>query len=191
MVDEDTPFFHVTSFAAMEDIARRGLQPRQGGGVFSHGVYGEHSHGKVFFGQGRDAALAWYGKVQDMLWHEHQDDEEPDGLVPVLLRVDSDALPEDPQVDPIGDRDVPGSFFVTQRVPPSSIWYWCPREQGWFAVKDWDGDAHDGVREVEFFDEAGDVVDDETEAASRGFHICESYQHGGFKPDRDDDEAWE
>lgn len=189
--------YHVTTFSAVEDIAASGLKPRRGGGVYSHGGYGEHSQGKVFLAEGGAAALSWYGKIQDMLWHEHSDDEEPDHLVPVMLRVDLSSTSLQEEVDPVGDRDVPGSYFVTDVVPPDAIEFFDPTTQEWTPLEEWNGDVYDGVESIEYFDEDGDVVDeDDTDEygeqawSTRSFIVFGPYEDGGFKPSSQDEDAW-
>jgi hypothetical protein len=188
--DPSEALFHVTSFASLPSIAQRGLVPRSGGGTFSHGGYDAHSQGKVFLACGRDAALAWYGKVQDQLHHHFQDDEEPDALVPVLLMVLSDL--DDMFLDEIGDRDVPGSVYVLSTVAPGLLWFWSPEEEGWVPVEEWDDeDPYGGVESIEHYDADGEVVDEDDDWESRGFEVYGPYEPGGFKPDPDDDESWE
>lgn len=189
--------YHVTSFASVDSIAANGLRPRRGVGVYSHGGYGEHSQGKVFLAGDKDAALAWYGKIQDMLWHEHSDDEEPDELVPVMLRIDLSSTTLQEEVDPLGNRDVPGSYFVADVVPPDVIEFFDPSTQEWTPVEEWSADAYDGVESIEYFNDEGDVVDeDDTDEygeqawTTRGFTVYGPYDDGGFKPSMDDEEAW-
>jgi hypothetical protein len=190
-------FYHVTSFASVEGIAVNGLNPRRGGGVYSHGGYGEHSQGKVFLAGDKDAALAWYGKIQDMLWHHYSDDEEPDNLVPVMLRVDLSLTMLEADVDPLGDRDVPGSYFVTRTIPPEALEFFDPPSKEWLALEDWDADPYAGVKSIEYFNAEGDVVDEDDVDeygdqawTTRGFSTYDPYDDGGFKPSRDDEEAW-
>jgi hypothetical protein len=185
-------FYHTTSFASVDSIAANGLRPRRGAGVYSHGGYGKHSQGKVFLAGDKDAALAWYGKIQDMLWHEHSDDEEPDELVPVMLRIDLSGTTLQEEIDPLGDRDVPGSYFVTDVIPADAIEFFDPSTKEWTPLEDWSGDAYDGVESIEYFNDEGDVVDvvdeDDTDEygeqawTSRGFTVYGPYDDGGFKP---------
>ena len=193
----DDVFYHTTSFAFVDSIAASGLRPRRGAGVYSHGGYGEHSQGKVFLAGNKDAALAWYGKIQDMLWHEHSDDEEPDNLVPVMLRIALSGTTLQEEVDPLGDRDVPGSYFVDDVIPPDAIEFFDPSTKEWTPLEDWSADAYDGVESIEYFNDEGDVVDeDDTDEygeqawTSRGFTVYGPYDDGGFKPSQDDEQAW-
>jgi hypothetical protein len=195
------PFFHATSYEAVANIASEGLVPRRGGGVFSHGGYGEHSQGKVFLAKGRDAALAWFGKVEDMLeYHASDRDEEPDGRVVVLLRVDEDMLLDgyDVFVDPLGDRDVMCSFYVTVPVPPEMLEFWHPTRRAWLPVEDWGPDASLGVESREFYGPDGDEVDadeaealrDEGEDVTFGYTVYGPYDNGGFKPSAHAEKDW-
>jgi hypothetical protein len=193
----DDIFYHITSFASVDSISQNGLRPRRGGGVYSHGGYGEHSQGKVFLAGDKNAALAWYGKIQDMLWHNHSDDQEPDELVPVMLRVDLSSTTLDADVDPLGDRDIPGSYFVGGTIPPEAIEFFDPSSKEWVPVEDWNADPYDGVESIEHFNDEGDVVDEDDVDeygdqawTSRGFSIYGPYDRGGFKPSMDDD-AWD
>ena len=187
-------FYHATALTALEGIAERGLVPRAGGGTFGHSVYGQHSQGKVFLAQGRDAALEWFGKVADMLEYNAGDVEEPDDLVAVLLRVCCVEDEFDLEVDPVGNKDVPCSFYVTQTIPPENIEFYDAGDRAWVPISEWSMvDPYDGIREIELYNEDGDVVDedewDEYEGA-RGFFAHGPYDRGGFKPSADDDEAW-
>lgn len=182
--------FHATSFAALDGIERDGLVPRAGGGLFSHGSYGEHSQEKVFLAHGEQAALAWFGKVEDMLAHHHGDDEEPDTQVPVLLRVE---VPRTLaiQLDPIGNADVPGSYFVTGTIPPERIEFWSPTKRAWTMIGGWcEESSYDGVKRIEHYDDEGDVVGEDDGWSSRGFTVFGPYDRGGFKPPYGDKAAW-
>lgn len=191
LCDPSEALYHVTSFASLPSIAAQGLVPRSGGGTFAHGGYGEHSQGKVFMACGRDAALAWYGKVQDQLWDRHQDDEEPDAMVPVLLMVSPDGFSE-AFVDEVGDRDVPGSVYVRAPIPADSLYFWSPADDDWVPVTEWDSeDPYLAVENIEHFDDEGDVVDEGDEWVSRGFEVVGPYDSGGYKPDPDHDDAWQ
>ena len=195
------PFFHATSYEAVAGIAAEGLVPRRGGGVFSHGGYGEHSQGKVFLAKGRDAALNWFGKVEDMLEYSAGDyDEEPDNRVPVLLRIDEDLLLDEFDVflDPVGNRDVPCSFFVIKPIPVEYIEFWHPQKREWLPVEDWGPDAALGVRRREFYGPDGDEVDeeeamsllDEGEDVTYGYVVYGPYDDGGFKPRHGAEKEW-
>jgi hypothetical protein len=192
MCDTDQGLFHATSFASMESIAERGLLPRSGGGLFSHGGYGAHSQGKVFLACGAEAALSWFGKVEDQLLYHYQDEEEPDAMVPVLLMVSPSYEFGEVLLDEVGDRDVPGSVYVEQPIPPDYLFYWSPSEGDWVSVEDWGSeDPYDGVASIEHFDEDGDVVDEDDAWESRGFQVYGPHDAGGFKPRHDDKAAWE
>lgn len=188
---ESDGLFHVTSFANMEGIARDGLVPRSGAGLFSHGGYGEHSRGKVFLACGKDAALAWYGKVQDQLWHHFQDEDDPDSMVPVVLMVllgDSERL----FVDEVGNRDVPGSFYVTNTIPPGDLMFWSPSDNDWVPVDEWGSeDPMLAVSSVEYYDDDGDPVEEDDLWTARSFEIVGPYEDGGFKPNQEDESSWE
>jgi hypothetical protein len=195
------PFFHATIYSAVDSIAAEGLVPRRGGGMFSHGGYGEHSQGKVFLAKGRDAALAWFGKVENMAEYNASDyDEEPDGRVVVLLRIDEDALVDDYDVfvDPLGDRDVPCSFYVTVPLPPEMLEFWHPTQRRWLPLEDWGPDASLGVESREFYGPDGDEVDadeaealrDEGEDITFGYTVYGPYDNGGFKPSAYVEKDW-
>jgi hypothetical protein len=184
--------FHATSFASLAGIAEHGLVPRSGGGLFQHGGYDRHSQGKVFLACGRDAALAWFGKVEDQLQYHFQDDEDPDALVPVLLMVSSSHEFGEVFLDPIGDRDVPGSLYVQSRIPPDSLFMWSPSEQEWIMVEDWEAeDPYAGVQSIEHYNDEGDPVDEDEEWESRSFQVYGPYDDGGFKPNHTDIANWE
>lgn len=166
-------FFHVTSYWAVPNIAELGLLPRRGAGLYQHGGYGEHSQGKIFLAHGKNAALAWFRKIADMLEYYHGDDNDPQSVVPVLLRalIDHDW----PERDPLGDRDVPGSYFVTDAIEPEFLEYWNPDEGAWVPLSRWD--------EAPPADAGGD-------RDGEAFLLFGPYDPGGFKPDPSDERAW-
>ena len=150
------PVFHTTSFANLEDIAENGLQPRSGGGTFQHGGYAEHSQGKVFLSEHPEAARAWQSKVFDQLEDQHGDDEDDLGRrVPVMLRVKSRKT----QVDPVGDKDVPGSRITTEGIGADEIEFWHPKSQQWTPVSEWESAQADLA--VSERSEHGTIINDE------------------------------
>jgi hypothetical protein len=179
------PLYHATSWDRVARIARTGLVPRVGDGVFKHGGYDSHSRGRLFVSEGLDAAREWLGKIGDMLEHDFSDDQKPDRLVPVLLRIDRP--PRGLRVDPEGTRDVLGgrSFYLTQTIEPARLSFWDPREGAWRPIREWlasPPSAMLGIREVEHYDRAGDVVGEHDRWVARGFFPFGPYEPGGFKP---------
>lgn len=164
------PLFHATSYQAVEGIARQGLLPTRGGSTF--GAYAHHSQGRVFLATDPDAAKGWFGKVGDMLEANASDDSELEELVPVLLRINGRWRPLS-KVDPVGDQDVPGSVFVTQRIPPEDISYWRPGK-GWTSLAAWGADPV----------EKG-VLRWEKDDGARWPILRGAYDPGGFKPSSD------
>lgn len=164
------PLFHATSYQAVEGIARQGLLPARGGSTFH--AYAHHSHGRVFLAKDPDAAKDWFGKVGDILEANASDNSELEELVPVLLRINGRwrALSK---VDPVGDQDVPGSVFVTDRIPPEDISYWRPGK-GWTPVDAWGADPV----------EKG-VLRWEEDGGARWPILRRAYHPGGFKPSSD------
>ena len=187
--DLEDGLYHTTSYEALASIQQHGLMPRRGGGVFAHGGYGEHSQGKVFLACGEYAALAWFNKVRDMLEYNAGDGAEPEQIVPVMLVVKPDGLPL--HLDPVGNRDVRGSLYTDVTIPPEQLAVWVP-DVGWIDLVDWDNDADadQGIREVEFFDEDGDPVDENDDWTSRSFTAYDASDSGGFKPDRGAEGVW-
>lgn len=177
----DSPLFHVTSYAAVASIAEQGLRPRSGAGVFNHGGYGEHSQGRVFLAGDPNAARSWFNKIDDMLDYHAGDPPDPkDGeeetwlwqsaRVPVMLRVDgrwrSRAV-----VDPLGDQDVPGSYYVEATIPPEDIAFWGPVRRSWRPVVEWDDpEPRYGIERI---DRDGAV------------YVKSAQDPGGFKPTKD------
>ncbi len=183
--------FHATTFASLEAIAEHGLQPRQGAGLFQHGGYAEHSQGKVFLARGRSAALEWFSKVEDIADHHYGDDDEPDAKVPVLLRI---TKPKGAtlHVDEVGSRDVPCSFYLDKSIPPHLLEFFDAGSKDWVGVDEWmSADPYLGLKSVEHYNEDGDVVGEKEDWTSRGFYTVSAYENGGFKPDRDDADAWD
>jgi hypothetical protein len=127
------PLYHTTSYASLKAIAESGLVPRRGGGVFSHGGYGEHSQNKVFLSARPEAARAWQSRVHDQL-EDRYGDEELAKRVPVMLRVRARRT----RRDEVGDRDVPGSRYTKEAVPPEDIEFWDPGERQWVPVEEWE-----------------------------------------------------
>lgn len=128
--------FHSTSHAAMPQIAKAGLQPRSGEGLYGHGAYANHSQGKVFLSHHWQAAKEWHGKVGDQLEDQHGDGPLTK-RVPVMLR----ATKRRTVVDPVGNEDVEGSRFTKQAIPPEDLEYWHPAKQAWRPVATWGDDT--------------------------------------------------
>lgn len=136
------PLFHATSYAAVGRIAAEGLRPTAGGATFRWGSYAGHSAGKVFLAADPFAARAWFSKVEQALEH-NAGDADPDDLeahaeviVPVLLRIDG-RWRAAAKVDPVGDRDIPGSLYVERAIPPQDIAWWTGRT--WAPLSSWGG----------------------------------------------------
>lgn len=185
--------FHTTPYVSAEQISDDGLVPRAGTGVFRHGGYDLHSMGKIFASEGA-AALEWFGKVYDQLEHHASDDGDIDeraaAIVPVILRIDLDAVSEVPVVDELGSRDVRGglSYFFTEKIDPDAIEYWHPKKKEWEPISDGLPDAMLGISEVEYFDDDGDPVDEDDWDGETppGLTAYGPYDDGGFKPPHED-----
>jgi len=134
------PLFHATSYAAVARIAVEGLRPTAGGGTFRWGSYAGHSAGKVFLAADPWAARAWFAKVEQAIEHNAGDadpddlEEHAERIVPVLLRVNG-RWHAVAKVDPVGDRDIAGSLYVEQAVPPQDIEWWNGR--AWAPLSSW------------------------------------------------------
>lgn len=142
--DRNSHLFHAAPAYAVTKIKREGLRPRKGAGLFEHGSYAEHSQGKVFLADNFGAAKEWLWKVENMLEH-HFDD--PRRHVAVMLRV----APRMTRIDPVGNRDVDGSVYVTEIIPPKDIEFWDTRTGRWRLIKDFKRGAQgvpDTVREA-------------------------------------------
>ena len=181
--------FHTTSYAAIDAISADGLMPRAGSGVFKHGGYDLYSQGKIFAADG-DAALGWFGKVEDQLQHHASDygdlEDRAAEIVPVMLRLDLDGIDEEPLDDELGSRDVPsgGSYYFTKTIDPADIEFWHPKKRAWLPIDDGLPDPMLGIAAVEYYNEDGDAVDkdDENAEPSPGLTIFGPYEPGGFKP---------
>lgn len=193
--DEDGGYlrylFHTTSYEAAEQIKNDGFRPRQGAGVFQHGGYDLHSQGKIFASDG-NAALEWFGKVQDQLEHHGSDwgelDERIAAAVPVMLRIDLDDLHEEPKIDELGSRDVIGgtSYYFTKRIKPTALEYWDPKSKTWEPIEDGLPDARLGVDDLEYYDAEGNPIDEEEWDGETppGISTIGPYDRGGFKPNK-------
>lgn len=181
--------FHTTSYAAAEQIVDEGLVPRAGAGVFRHGGYDRHSQGKIFAADG-DSALEWFGKVGDQLEHYAPDDGEIDeraaAIVPVMLRIDLNQVEEAPIDDDLGSRDVRsgGSYYFTSDIEPDAVEYWHPTKKRWTPIAEGLPDARLGISEIEYYDEDGDVADEDDWDGDTppGLTAFGPYDDGGFKP---------
>lgn len=183
--NEEEPFFHATLYRDVDSILEHGLRPRQGGGLFQHGGYDHHSQGKVFLARGFSAALSWFSKIEDMAEYHASDQIDLDERVIVLLRVRPSPLV--PAVDPLGDRDISGSFYVTGTIPASRIEWWHP-DRGWAPLSSWG--SVDVDRGVERWDEDTDEDDGDAwdDGGQRGTPILWSaYERGGFKPSTEEE----
>lgn len=122
--------FHSAPAFAMTSIKRTGLRPRRGDGLFQHGGYDHHSQGKLFLADNFDAARQWQHKVEMQLFDQYDDERKHDA---VMLRVKDRPT----ELDPVGDRDVEGSRFVTERIPPSEIEFFDGKERRWRPIKEY------------------------------------------------------
>lgn len=166
------PWFHATTFDRLAGIATRGLDPGRGGERWTHGGYGARSRGKVFLARGEAAAREWLGGVETMAEDRHGDDQAPDRLVAVLLRV---GLPTGarPRVDVVAAQEGKSeSFYVTRVVPPATLDVWDPQRGVWVPLRDARLDVEDGVKEIERYEDG-----------SVGIFTVDAYDDGGFKPD--------
>lgn len=126
--------FHSAPAYAIESIQEHGLVPRQGAGLFEHGGYDVQSQGKVFLSDNFSAANQWYGKVEGMLIHHHDDESKHDV---VMLRVKHRRT----ERDPVGEHDVKGSRFTKRTIPPDDIEYH-DKEHGWLPLHRWEEGRH-------------------------------------------------
>lgn len=120
--------FHVTPAYSMTSIKRTGLKPRQGAGVYQHGGYDLHSQGKIFLSDSIWAANSWRSKLEAQLEYHH---ENPRKHETVLLRV---PVRGDEEVDPLGDRDVTGSWQVREEIPVANIEFFSEEQRRWKPV---------------------------------------------------------
>lgn len=122
--------FHATPAFALTKIKREGLKPRRGEGLYKHGGYDWHSQGKLFFADNFSAAQQWEHKVEMQLHNQY---DAPSKHKTALLRVKQ----RETELDPIGDRDVRGSRFTTERIPPSDIEFYDVTEERWRPIKEY------------------------------------------------------
>jgi len=180
----------------MTRIAVDGLRPRRGhSALFHHGSYGSHGQGKLFLAQGLGAAREWLCRVENMGQNISDDVQDH---VSVLLRVRPCS---EPVIDPVGDADVTGSYYVTRKIPACRIEFWHPQKE-WTPVRFWsDNLLPFGVREVEgninirdWSDEGKDLIIAAIQAGAvphiasdddAAFWTYECYDEGGFKPPRE------
>lgn len=183
--DEPVLYFHTTSFANVSAIVEDGeMVPRRGRGVFNHGGYDLHSQGKLFLAPDQDSALSWYNKIDTMLEHNASDMEEPEYVVPVVLRI---TLPDDAEVfeDEIRE-DISNSVYVKSAVPIENIEFYDPVKKAWAALDDdtWlEQDPMNGVKRVEAYNDDGDEVSPrDPDVTSIGYTTFSAHSDGGFKP---------
>lgn len=121
----------------------------------------------MFLARGLEAALEWLCRVQDM--GEAASDSVEDHVA-VLLRVRPCTKPV---LDPVGDKDISGSFYTKRAIPACRIEFWHPTA-GWRLVTWWDDEAVLlGVREED---------DEFKENPIHWTFAC--WEDGGFKPPR-------
>lgn len=110
--DEDDYLYHATSEPAAKAIVQHGLKPGGTGArsMFTAGAYPAHSKGRAFLSS-RSSAKAWADKVEEHLFHSH-DDPPPVAVV----RIHKSHVP-DIEKDEEGSRDIGHSFFVKRHIP--------------------------------------------------------------------------
>lgn len=128
--------FHVTFYRFLPMIAEHGLVPSQSHGGFG-GMQG-YSQGFVFLTEG-DGVPFWYSRLEQVA-HHLSDNVLEDGMVPVVLRFDTDHLLYEPdlQLDEAGTRDSGGheSWKLAMPVPADDIFIWDGSEWSW--ISDWE-----------------------------------------------------
>jgi hypothetical protein len=178
--------YHSTPYSRVDAIAADGLVPRDGGhsATFGHGSYNSHGAGRVFWASW-PGALEWFGRVVDIQDHHYEPEPANDAeRVIVMLRAPARALAV--EIDPVGDRDIPGSFMSAAVAAPSELEYWRPGV-GWAPVAEWGGEGPElGVAEYETEQIDGGEWWADTEAVYSV--VFDAYDAGGFKP-REDGEA--
>jgi hypothetical protein len=151
--------FHVTYWNRLASIARHGLKPnsRRSIGAAS---YDGHAAGKVFFTVG-DGVPFWHGRAEAFAEH-HSDNPMTDELVPVVLRLKQEGVP-DVEPDEPGTRDSGyyPAWMLRRTVKPEQLEFYAG-DSGWFPMIDWEPDLMDPI-ESAFNIETEDEVDDDGE----------------------------
>lgn len=122
--------FHSAPAFSIAKIKREGLKPRRGEGLFKHGGYDTHSQGKLFLSDNFSAAREWQHKVETQLFDQY---DQPSKHEAVMLRVRT----RETEVDPVGDRDVRGSRYLTASVPPSDLEFFDKSQERWRPLKEY------------------------------------------------------
>jgi hypothetical protein len=157
------PYFHVTAFENVENIAAVGLRLGRGQVFGAAPWLARHSRGKVFFST-RDGVEDWVSSVKERLEYDNghnidainwsRADENPDAdlvlgaIVPVVLRFDR--LPKGAKVE-VDDQagPAPCSFFIRAPIPPDWIRYWSPGRREWRPISRFDETPWSGVEVVD------------------------------------------
>lgn len=134
------PHYHTTTWNLLSAIAREGLQPNKRPRFRYSPFYTRWSQGKVFVAQSFDDALYWFERVSSIEQHEHGEVRYQDDLfdlIPVLLRVDLRGMKV--ESDYVGqlDDNRPCSYYVTEPIEPSRIWFYDGSAQKWMPISEW------------------------------------------------------
>ncbi len=126
--------YHAAPANVMHKIKDEGLTASAGGSLYQQGHYQEHSAGKVHLADNPQAGRHWHENTERQLEAQHDDPKDHDA---VLLRVKYRRT----ALDPVGDKDVPGSRYTRKDIDPGDLEYH-DKKHGWRPVEHWQPGSH-------------------------------------------------
>lgn len=142
--------YHVTTYRRLESIAEEGL--RRGHARAIGASYDAHANRGIFLTE-PDGIFFWFHRAENHAEHG-SDDVLEDGVVPVVLRVDIEDLPdEELQSDELGTKDAHHDAWISEGpIDPEDIEVFDGED--WIPITDWeDLDPELGVEQVDQDDE--------------------------------------
>lgn len=143
--------YHVTTYRRLEDIAEDGLRRGRARAIGAPSYDANAARG-IFLTEA-EGVFFWHARAEDHAEHG-SDDLLEDGVVPIVLRVDVDDLPdEELEPDEPGSHDARADAWISQGpIEPDTIEAF--DGQGWVPVSDWEQiDPSLGVEEIDEDDE--------------------------------------
>jgi len=133
--------YTVTYASRLPSIASDGLLPSAPQAI-GRGGYRGHSTGRIFFTDA-DGLAFWHSRAEEHAEHSENEDIREDGLVPVVLRIESESI-TDPKIDEPGVSSATHeAWFSKSPVAPEEIEIWTG--VSWSPIDDFGIDPDDAL----------------------------------------------